>query len=537
MAEGYFNKQYLVVDDFADMRAAIRSILRSLGISHVDQARDGKDAIARMDQTRYDVVMCDYNLGAGKDGQQVLEEARLRQLIQLDGIFIMITAENTREMVMGAAEYAPDSYLAKPFTKELLKQRLDKVFERKAYLAGVNKALIAKDYAGAIARLSELIADSPRNLADLLKLKTDICLMACRYDEALAICEQILGTREIAWARLGLGKALYGKKRYAQAQDIFTQLIASEPDLIDAHDWLAKTQTAQQQFEEAENTLQAATRLSPRGLKRYQLLGNLALNNGHPAAAEAAFGHAVSLARHSVLNHPSLFAGMARAKASNHKPVEALKMIGEIGKVFPDHPEAAFYKATATAVVKQHQGDPEGALEALQIAEQIMAERGNSPHSKLGLEMAKTYVQLGEQGKLASLLKASIANNHDDEEFLTEIVQLCREAGQDYDAEQAIREIQQEIVKTNNAGVRLIKQGEFDAAIELLHEAAEEMPANKTINLNAAMASIVKMEKMGTTGEDIQCVRQYIGRVHVLDPHDWRLGDVIARLRKLAPKV
>jgi tetratricopeptide (TPR) repeat protein len=537
MADEFSHKQYLVIDDFSDMRAAIRSILRSLGVNQIDQARDGNDAIAQMAKKRFDVVLCDYNLGPGKDGQQVLEEARHRQLIGVDCIFIMVTAENTREMVMSAAEYAPDSYLAKPFTKELLKNRLGKLFERKAHLSKVNKALMAKDYGAAIGELNTLIAASPKNLADLLKLKTEICLTASRYDEALAVYEQVLAAREIVWARLGMGKILYWKKAYAQAQETFRQLIALDPTLIAAYDWLAKVQTAQQQFADAEQTIQHAVKLSPRGLKRQQLLGDLALSNGHLQEAETAFSHAVTLARHSVLNHPALFASLARSKSSNKKYLEAVKIIGEIDKTFPDMPEATLYKATATAAAKQHQGDTTGALEALRTAEQAMTQFNETSHSKLALEMVKTYAQLGEQEKAVSLLQACIANNHDDEEFLTEIVRVCHEAGVEYDAEHAIRDIQRNVVKTNNSGVRLIKQGEFDAAIRLLREAAEEMPGNKTINLNAAKAIIMKMENMGAANEDIQAVCRYVGRVQSLAPNDWRLNDILSRLRKLAPKV
>ncbi len=537
MTDDFSKKHYLIIDDFTDMRAVIRSILRSLGVNHIDQARDGNDAISQMNHKRYDVVLCDYNLGSGKDGQQVLEEARHRELIGVDCIFIMVTAENTREMVMGAVEYAPDNYLAKPFTKDLLKSRLDKLFERKAHLSDVNKALMAKDYGAAIQELDTLLADSPKNLSDLLKLKTEICLMANRHDDAMAIYEQVLAVRDITWARFGMGKVLYAKKRHAQAQDIFRQLIELNPNLIAAYDWLSKTQVAQQQFNEAEQTLHAAAKHSPRGLKRQQLLGDLALGNGHAEAAEAAFGHAVTLAKHSILNTPALFAGLAKSKASNNKPVEALKVLGEIDKTFPDKPEAILYKATATATIKQQQGDTAGALDALRSAEQTMTQFGEASHFKLDLEMAKTYALLGQQDKATELLQKAIANNHDDDEFLMEVVRTCREAKLEYDAETAIREIQQGVVKTNNMGVQLIRQGEYDAAIKLLHDAAEEMPGNKTINLNAAKANIMKMEKLGATHADILNVRRYVERVQALAPQDWRLNDVISRLRKLAPKV
>ena len=59
------------------------------------------------------------------------------------------------------------------------------------------------------------------------------------------------------------------------------------------------------------------------------------------------------------------------------------------------------------------------------------------------------------------------------------------------------------------------------------------MPGNKTINLNAAKAIIMYMERRGVTSDDLRTVRRYIDRVQTLAPDDWRLGDVTARLRKI----
>lgn len=94
-------KSYLVIDDFGDMRTMIKGLLRWLGTNDIYAARDGKATVGLMEKRGYDVVLCDYNLGVGKDGQQVLEEARKRQLINIATVFVMITAENSRDMVMG----------------------------------------------------------------------------------------------------------------------------------------------------------------------------------------------------------------------------------------------------------------------------------------------------------------------------------------------------------------------------------------------------------------------------------------------------
>lgn len=537
MADAFASKNFLVVDDFADMRSAIKGILVSLGVTRIDQARNGSEAILKMQSKRFDVILCDYNLGPGKDGQQVLEEARHRQLIGVDCIFVMITAENTREMVMGAVEYAPDSYLSKPFTKDLLRTRLVKLFERKAHLNKVNEALVAKDTAAAIRELDALIADKPRNLGELLKLKSEICIDSNRLDEAMTTLERVLAIREIPWARLGIGKIQFQRKQFDQAAETFRHLIEQDPNFIGAYDWLAKTQTAQRHFADAEETLSTAVRLSPRGVRRQHALGDLALNNGHPEIAEVAYERAVGLAKHSVLNHPAIFAGLAKSKSANAKHDEALKVATQIHKVFPDQQEAVFYAASTSALIKARQGDQAGAAAALAEAEEVLAQINEaSPSSEHALEMAKTYAGLGQEDKAATVLRQAIANNHDDDEILTRIVHLCRESGLKYDAETEIRDVQRELVRTNNEGVRLIKQGEFEAAIRLLSQAADEMPGNKTINLNAAKAIIMYMERRGVTSDDLQSVRRYIDRVQTLAPDDWRLGDVITRLRKFTSK-
>ena len=113
-------KTVLVIDDFGDMRNMLVNIMRMLGAKKIDSAINGERAIEMMEENKYDIVLCDYNLGSGKDGQQVLEDARHRNLINMATIFIMVTAESTKAMVMGAIEHEPDSYVSKPFSKDLI---------------------------------------------------------------------------------------------------------------------------------------------------------------------------------------------------------------------------------------------------------------------------------------------------------------------------------------------------------------------------------------------------------------------------------
>ncbi len=66
----------LIVDDVREMRTSLRTIARSMGAQEVYEAKSGLEAIELLQAHNMDIVLCDYNLGEGRDGQQVFEEAK-----------------------------------------------------------------------------------------------------------------------------------------------------------------------------------------------------------------------------------------------------------------------------------------------------------------------------------------------------------------------------------------------------------------------------------------------------------------------------
>ncbi|MEW8340763.1 MAG: response regulator, partial [Candidatus Thiodiazotropha taylori] len=218
------NRLYLVVDDFGDMRSMMKNMLMACGVREIKLARNGNEAIELMEQERFDVVLCDYNLGAGRDGQQILEEAKYRHLMGLGSVFVMVTAENTRDMVMGAVEYEPDSYLTKPFNKDFLKTRLEKLIAKKHDLLAIEEAVEKRNYTKAVAILDEKIAAKPANCNELRKIKGNILLNSDKLNEAKTLYQEVLAIRELPWARLGLGKCNYLAQDFQQAIDEFQRI-------------------------------------------------------------------------------------------------------------------------------------------------------------------------------------------------------------------------------------------------------------------------------------------------------------------------
>lgn len=531
----FSNLKYLVIDDFAEMRSLVSSIIQNYGVhySQIDTAADAQKAMEWLGKKSYDVVLADYNLGPGKDGQQLLEEARHTGLLGLHTIFIMITAENTRMMVMGAAEYAPDSYLSKPLNKDLLRTRLQHLIERKQELQQVNNALSRNDNLQALELLNKLIAERPKHLTDLMKIKGEISLNAGRIDDALLIYNQALSNRELTWALVGKGRALFAKKDYQEAAKVFERVIEVEPNIMAAHDWLARTQKTMGQAKEAEATLANAVSLSPKGVRRQQALGSLAMENGNSELAEKAFGKAIQIGRHSAFNQPSVYAGLVKAMTANDNTKEAKRVIAGLAKTFNDSPEATFYQATAQANLLRAEGNQKAAEDELARAESLLTSIDHASNGAMGLEMAKTLTQFGHKDKAGKLLTAIVANNHDDDELLSSLAKSFIETGLSETPEAAIEEIRKGVFNKNNQGVRLIRSGDIDRAVSLLQDAAEELSSNKTINLNAAQALIMKLETSGSNAADLERINRYLNRVKQMAPDDWRLASLLPRLKQI----
>lgn len=524
---------FLIVDDYGDMRGVLRNMLQSYGVTDIDSVANGRDAISRIEGKRYDVILCDYNLGEGRDGQQVLEEIRARKLIGVGSIFVMITAENTRLMVMGAVEYEPDSYLTKPFTKDLLAQRLERLLNKKADLREIEQAIDRRDYDLANELLDKRIAGNPRNLNEFIKIKADLALKDGAYDQAEAIYSDMLSQREIAWARVGLGKSYFGNKRYDEARQVFQGLIDGNARFMAAYDWLAKTYQALDEPLSAQKVLETATAHSAKAIVRQRALGELALRNHDEKVAARAFSQAIHLGKHSIYRHPSLYANLARSKAVVNGGDAALMVLRDLKKAYKGDPEANLYAAMTEATIQEDMDNGVRARQCMIEAHELYKKLGTQAAPELALDMARSCNRLGEKERAAELLRQAVRNNHSDELFLKAVGDTMDDLGLAEDPRAMIADIKREIVRLNNRGVELAKLGKLDEAMLLFEEAAAGMPGNKVVNLNAARIFMLHMKEAGIDPGLMTRVREYLGRVQQMDSEDRTLHKMQRMLKEL----
>lgn len=118
--------KFLVVDDFATMRKLIKRLLKEQGvIPQIDEAEDGLIALGKLRANAYDMVITDWNM-PNMTGIELLNE--MRNDSRLENIpVLLVTAEATKENVITAAHAGVDGYIVKPFTAQILIQKLEKI--------------------------------------------------------------------------------------------------------------------------------------------------------------------------------------------------------------------------------------------------------------------------------------------------------------------------------------------------------------------------------------------------------------------------
>ncbi|GAB1258069.1 chemotaxis response regulator CheY [Aurantivibrio plasticivorans] len=118
----------LIVDDFSTMRRIIKNLLRDLGFTNTHEADDGSTALPMLKSGDFDFLVTDWNM-PGMTGIELLKEIRADEsLASLPTL--MVTAEAKRDQIIEAAQAGVNGYVVKPFTAQVLKEKIDKIFER-----------------------------------------------------------------------------------------------------------------------------------------------------------------------------------------------------------------------------------------------------------------------------------------------------------------------------------------------------------------------------------------------------------------------
>jgi len=514
-------KKVLVVDDFANVRKSIKAMLQDLGIPSVHEAGEGNSATKMIQESQYDLILCDYNLGKGRDGTRLLEEWRKRKLIGHETIFVLITAETSRDVVVSAVEFKPDDYLAKPFTMEVLSTRISRWFERRFALAPLLASVEKKQWHAVVESASSIIENYPRFRSVAQKHLIEGLMEQDQLDEAENYLQGLLERRSQSWAQAELCRIDIVKKDFVKAEKGLKAVLIADPNLLVAYDYLATALEAQNKNEELQRCLEDAVARAPQNIQRQRFLVDISVENTDYHRSNIAMKEIVTMAsdtmHQSLVDYQHYVKGLQN-EASNTEEEPRLR---EIKKEIV----SANKKMT-----ERYHDNPNSRL----FSKALLIQRDSNPtsnsHTKTLNGLFKSTFDLIDEITIETGLfiieTFYLVERFDDgDEMVRRFKLKCKN---DPESIKRLNEMQAEPVslenrvqakELNSKGIELYKEKQYAESIQFFDRAMSLSPRHPGVILNLVQSHLLQMKKIGINQLNIDLCVKYIKRLNYL-PED-----------------
>lgn len=525
-------KRCLIVDDIADVRASIKRWVVDYGCNQVDTAGNAEEAIDLCQMNRYDIVLADYNLGHGKNGQQLLEELRFHKLVKNTALFIMITAEADTHYVLHALEYQPDDYLSKPLNRNSLRKRLEAALLKNETLRSIKAALDEGSTSKAIqaAERGLLLADERYHI-DIKRMLGELYCQDGLWQQARDVYAAIEASSPPLWSRLGIARADIGLKHYEQAEKDLVKVIEEFPLCVEARDLMAELFRLLGRPLQRQEVLSQAVKISPRSCKRQRALGEASSTTGEHSQAVHAWRAALRHSKNTCQEMPEDYLLLANslndlANASRGTQIdelnqEALGILKLVEKKYPRHPVVQMRSKQIRAEVFDLQGKVEDYKKELQKALELQATLDHNAlrttSVKLCIDSARAFMDHGhyEEGEAILEELAALTSDH---ELSIQIDKLRREP-------QTMEGISY-AAKLNKAGIEFYEKRDLLQAQQAFEQVLTELPNHTGLNLNLLQVLVARNHEEELNEQDLHLLTTCFRRVkHVDDrsPHFKRL--------------
>ena len=528
----FANLEALVIDDMSTQQTTLRSQLHMLGIEHVDAASSAEDALRQIRNKRYQLVLCDYNLGNKTDGQQLFEYLREHKLLALDCLYFMVTAESHYSAVATASEQVPDAYLLKPITAGDIEERLKTQLEKRHALLPITKALGKEDLMAAVAACDTLLARKDRWFMHALQHKAQLQLQLGMIDEARALYQQALQLRPgLTWAQVGLLRAHKAGGAFEACRSLAQEILATregEKNLA-AFDLLAQSLEALGQAPAALEVLKQAAQAVP-SARRQRALAEGAYRQGDLTAAKQAYAKALKGSQGSMTGTVQDALALAQTQVELGEAKEALALLSETharGTRGPAFDQVALaIKAQALAAA----GEPERAAQA---ARQALDDAVKGPSEFAQLALARAAMGTGQTEVGLNLLRQLLCADHENTRMKQLVERAMVDLGLGDQAQDLIESATQGLKTRLFEAKRLLRGGKLEEALEAIEAELRDYPENSTVLLECAQMKCMWLRRNKCLDEArLAEVRDYLSRLEKLLPGHERVAQMRRYLRE-----
>ncbi len=530
----YSKLRFLVADDYGSFRTTVNTMLTKLGVGQVDMASNGAEVLEKCQRSRYDVILCDYDLGVGKNGQQVLEELRFRRLISRRSLFILVSADAAKDVVMAAYDCEPDDYLMKPISARMLERRVARLLWQRQVLADVYMALEVEDRRRAMALLLKLAMTDNRHTRIVQKMLGETLIAEGELCKAEKLYTSVLEMRLVDWARLGLARVKHLKGDFEVAGDWLEKIVRENPLYLPAYDILANNWEQMGHSAQVQATVQRSVAISPKSILRQKRLAQVAEFNGDLGVSLQALRATVKLGAlscHACPEDGFQFAQVATVSVEKRlQPAEPL--VREVGEVmtfvrerFALSKEQLARAELLRARIMACGGQQAQAKSLIQVAEAQLCP-GEEISLEVNLERVQALQAVGDHTEAEILLGELLQRYAYDEDALEKLDRLLTEP---------VSETNRTLIATvNREGIDLYNQARFDEAVECFEKVQRIFPRHVGVHLNIVQSLIGKLRAGQKDPQTIGLTEQALATIGSLIETDHSQYARFQRLRDMA---
>ena len=526
----------LVIDDVREMRALLRDTLVDAQIKDVTAVADARSAVEAIRAAPFNLILSDYELGLGTDGQQLLEYLRRERLMPPGGLFFMISADATIDRVASAAEVLPDAYLVKPLATDQLLGRLEEALARHIELKPMYEALHAERWSDALADIERFAKRSMRFRFELIRQKARCLIQLNRWDDALETYRAALKIRaSLTWAQVGVARCALAMGDIEFARERLQQILRERPYHAGAYDLMLELLERTGDVQGALTVAARAAEHIPSSI-RSSRLAEIAYLADDLETADAALSKVMRQTASALTRDSSHGALLAQVALARGEPRRAMKLIA---RELDEAPGDAKTRALATAIDVQAYTALGMTQQALAAAQDLDDALHVPADPRTRLLVAKAALTMGRRDDALKVINETLADASQSSSAERERAKglagkVLSDAGLEERVAELVEDHSEEALRDAQTAVRLLRSGAFDDALAMIETALPLARDHTGVLTAAAEVYLMTMRVRGPQPALVGQVRNTLDRLRArgtADPNRLRLME--AYLTKL----
>lgn len=503
----YAGLRVLIIDDFPNFRTALAKNMHTLGFRHINSVSSGSEALSICRKNHYDIIFSDYNLGNGKNGQQLLEEIRYLKLCKLSDLFVLISADTSRDVVMASYDCEPNDYLTKPITGKTLEQRIRRLLAKRQELSPVYTAIDDANLDKAIRLLEELLNANSRYSVDCQKLLGDLYLRQNKYELAEDLYKTVLSSRELDWAKVGLANVELAYGQYGIAASSLDVIIDDHPSYLKAYDSLSDACVSLGDNDRLQKVLEKAALVSPMSIGRQKTLADICLVNGDVASAIKAYKKTIKYGANSHYDNVDNHLNLARAitkiydedvDAASGATLDAIHLLNNIDAKYEVSDAQKIQATLLNSQINALNGNKKVSSDLFNQAQNLMSQ-AEERDVEIEVEHVNALIASGKNSEAKDIVDEMLIYYKNNQPALEKI---------DFLLEEPISIKGKKIIGTiNKKGIDYYKSKDFEKSIEYFHKAQRKYPRYIGLKLNFVQALISSIKEDGYNKDYIEKTR------------------------------